>query len=103
MKQPPSDINEIDMPDRSQAPGCDYNYDSKIKKRKTQSPEERRGIFEFPKSNVDLATRKKLLSRIPRQWCPAEDQIIHLFESHFRPEDVIKESTDSNPRRKRKK
>ena len=91
------------MPDRCQAPGCDYNYESEIKKRKSQNPEDRRGIFEFPKSNVDSATRKKLLSRIPREWCPAENQTIHLCESHFRPEDVIKESTDSNPRRKRKK
>jgi hypothetical protein len=92
------------MPDRCQAPNCDYNYNSEIKKRKSQSVEERRGIFEYPKANVkDQDSRRKFLSHIPRHWSPGENQVIHLCESHFKPEDVISHSTDSNPRRKRKK
>ena len=89
------------MSNRCQAPACDYNYDSEIKKRNEQLPEDRRGIFEFPKPKTDPEKRKQLLSSIPREWRPHEKQVVHLCEAHFRPEDVITHSTDSNSRRQK--
>ena len=73
------------MPNRCQAPACDYNYDSEIKKRNDPLPEDRRGIFEFPKPKTDPEKRKQLLSSIPREWRPHEKQVVHLCEAHLRP------------------
>ena len=92
------------MPNRCQAPRCDYNYDSEIKKRESQEPEDRRGVFEYPKPGTDPVKRKQLLQSIPRdEWDPSEAKSVFLCEAHFRPEHVISTSTDSNNRRKRNK
>ena len=83
------------------APKCKFNYDSEIKLRKTQSPHEKTSIFEFPK---DPERRRLWISRIPRKdWKPSEKQRLFICESHFKSEDIIKESTDSNVQRKKQK
>ena len=89
------------MPFRCQALECDYNYDSEIKRRENQAPEDRRAIFEYPKLGINAEQRKILLRTIPRDWRPKDDQRVRLCESHFRPEDIITHSKDSNNRRKR--
>ena len=91
------------MVNKCQAPECNYNYESERKKRKSQPKWERISIFEFPKHKDDPERRRKWISRVPRVWNPKDDQSLFICEKHFRPEDIIRESTDTNSRRKRKK
>ena len=45
---------------------------------KGKQSEDRRGLFEYPKANVDEEERKRLLSYILREWNPALTQAIPL-------------------------
>ena len=85
------------MPNKCRAPNCKYNYESEIALRKTQPKWQRCTLFEDP------ARRRLWISRVPRIWKLTDTQRLFLCEMHFKSEDIIKESTDTNGRRKRKK
>ena len=92
------------MVNKCVAPNCDYNYESEKKKRALNRNNETIGIFEFPKHVVDPEKRSRWIGHVPRvNWYLSKTQKLHLCENHFRPEDVITKSTDSNNRHKRKK
>ena len=62
------------------------------------------GIFEFPKHVIDPEKCSRWIAHVLREnWYLSKTQKLHLCENHFRPEDVITKSTDSNNRRKQKK
>ena len=92
------------MVNKCVAPNCDYNYESEKKKSALNCNNETIGIFEFPKHVVDPEKRSRWIACVPNEnWYVSKTQKLHFCENHFRPEDVITKSTDSNNRRKRKK
>ena len=61
-------------------------------------------MFEFPDHKTDQQRRATWIARVPRDnWHPKEDSNIFLCEDHFLSSDIVSASTDSNPRRKRKR
>ena len=93
-----------EMVNKCVATKCKYNYDSERRKRNEQPVEERTGIFEFPSHQHQPECRRRWIARVPRKdWKPRVDQKIFICEDQFRPIDIVRESKDSNPRRKRKR
>ena len=61
-------------------------------------------MFEFPDHKTDQQRRATWIARVPRDnWHPKEDSNIFLCEDQFLSSDIVSASTDSNPRRKRKR
>ena len=59
--------------------------------------------FTFPKEKTNAERRALWISKVPRKnWNPTPQTEIALCERHFKREDIIFTSTDTNVRRKRK-
>ena len=63
-----------------------------------------RHYFKFPDSATEPERRADWVAKVRRNdWKPGEKDVVWICELHFRENDIIRSSTDSNPRRKRKK
>ena len=61
-------------------------------------------LFKFPDKEKEPERRSEWISKVPRaDWTPENEKKLYLCELHFQEEDIIRYSTDSNARRKRKK
>ena len=102
------------------APRCRNGYkkrQAKKKKNQTESDDakkvenegivgdgEKEEMFEFLDHKIDHQRRATWIAHVPRDnWHPKEDSNIFLCEDHFLSSDIVSASTDSNPRRKRKR
>ena len=116
------------MPYKCCAPKCKTNYDSETgqksnidggneiqakttqetkvanKKGKNVSQKPELHLFKFPDATKYPERRSEWISKVPRaEWKPDSSSELFLCELHFREEDIIRYSTDTNSRRKRKK
>ena len=82
------------------APNCKTGYASV----QEEELERKLSIFKFPDGKKEPKKRAQWIAKIPRAyWNPEDDDDPRICELHFHDDDFIRQSTDSNKRRKRKK
>ena len=82
------------------APNCKTGYASV----QEEELERKLSIFKFPDGKKEVKKRLQWIAKIPRAyWNPEDDDDPRICKLHFHDDDFIRQSTDSNKRRKRKK
>ena len=122
---------DLGMPNVCNAPGCRTGYQKRKKKKKKENeecsePEDGTSctegeipcaeeeipgtkeasiaVFKFPSHDEEPERRAQWIARVPRDyWKPDATAKIFLCEKHFMPDDIVEESQDTNPRRKKKR
>ena len=92
------------MPNKCCEPTCKNGYESEKLRKAKEGEIDEVHFFKFPDHKTEPPKRAEWIAKVPRDdWTPDKKEAIWICELHFQETDFIRFSTDSNPRRKRKK